>query len=60
MPAVAAPEVFVGEAGGVARSDLEPDEIQIRRYIKQRPDFKRAGEHLIATFERGLLRINTL
>ena len=32
---------------------------QINRYIKQRPDFRRAGEHLLKTFERGLLRINT-
>lgn len=32
---------------------------QIRHYIKQRADFCRAGEHLLATFERGLARINT-
>ena len=32
---------------------------QIRRYIKRRPDFRRAGEHLLGTFERGLLRLNS-
>lgn len=32
---------------------------QIQHYIKQQADFRRAGEHLLATFERGLLRINT-
>ena len=32
---------------------------QIRRYMKQRPDFGRAGEQLIGTFDRGRLRINT-
>ena len=32
---------------------------QIRRYIKRRPDFRRVGEHLLGTFERGRLRIRT-
>jgi len=31
---------------------------QIRRYIKQRANFQRAGEHLLATFDRGLARMN--
>jgi serine/threonine-protein kinase HipA len=30
---------------------------QMRRHMKHRPDFRRAGEHFLATFERGLSRI---
>lgn len=54
LTAAKAADLLEQVANGVHKAS-----VQMRDYIKQRADFRRAGEHLLATFERGLSRINT-
>lgn len=49
-------KAHVDDALARVQSGVERAQAEIQDYLAQHPDFARAGNHLIATFERGIRR----